>query len=102
MTGLICLFLCSLTTCSPFAEVSTRYPDEALFESGMDAARQKRFTVAYLTLETLVNTYPDSPYAGRATVALQNPQIANCGDSFTTSAECDDLKTIEAKALKHR
>lgn len=49
----------------------------------MDAVRQDRLDVARLTLETLVNTYTDSPFASKAEVALQDPRIANCAGSWT-------------------
>ena len=87
----ICLFLCVATACSPLAKVGPS-ADEVLFERGMSAARQKRFAVCHEDLETLVDTYPDSRYAPKARMALQNPQIANCGNSWgdfwTTSSEC--------------
>jgi len=84
----ICLFLCGATACSPFAKVGAS-ADQVLFERGMSAVRQKRFTVGYLDLQTLVNTYPDSRYDAKARIALQNPEIANCGGSWITSSECD-------------
>jgi len=49
------------------------------------AMQEKRFTVANLTLQTLVNTYPDSHYADRAKLMLQDPQIARCSEGFSTS-----------------
>src|ERR1700687_5680188 len=39
------------------------------------------FTVANLTLQTLVSTYPDSEYAGKAKLVLEDPRIAKCGNS---------------------
>ena len=49
----------------------------------MSAMRQKQFTVANLTLQTLVNTYPESNYARKARVVLQDAQIANAGNLGT-------------------
>lgn len=63
--------------------------DEVLFEKAMSAMRQEQFTVANLTLRTLVNTYPESNYARKAKVVLQNPQIAKCGQSWSTDPACD-------------
>jgi hypothetical protein len=57
----------------------------------VDAVHQKRFDVAHLILETLVNTYPDSLYARRAEVVLQDPRIANCGTLSSTFSECDRI-----------
>jgi hypothetical protein len=56
-----------LTACSPLAKVGAG-ADEVLFERGMSAARQKRFTACYLDLETLVNTYAVSQYARKARI----------------------------------
>ena len=94
--GVICLFLCGLTACSTLTEIGTRHRDAELFERSMDAARQKRFSTARLALETLINTYPDSQYARRARVALEDPLIASCGDSWMTAPDCGAvLETIE-------
>ena len=56
-----------------------------MFDRATTAVQEKRFTVANLTLQTLVNTYPDSRYAERAKVMLQDPQIARCGEGFSTT-----------------
>jgi len=93
--GLVCLFLCGLIGCSPVAKVVTQHPDEVLFQRGMEAACRKDLTAAHITLATLVNTYPDSQYAQRAKAALQDPQFANCEDSWTTSSECEITETME-------
>ena len=55
----------------------------------MDAIGQKRFDVARLTLEALINTYPN--YARRAELVLQEPRIANCGESWSTFSGCDGV-----------
>ena len=91
VVALICLLLCGLG-CSSIGVVNERHPDQVLFERAMDAAEQKRFTVAHITLETLINTYPDSDYADKARSALQDPRIASCGDGWTTSPNCEILE----------
>jgi hypothetical protein len=88
IVGLICALLCGLTACQPYAECSSGHPDRVLFDRAMDAVHQKHFDVARITLETLVNTYPDSRYARRAEEVLQNPRIANCGESWSASSGC--------------
>ena len=87
--SLICALLCGLTACSPVAEVSYMHPDEVLFDRAMDAVQRNRFDVARLTLETLVNTYPESPYSSKAKLTFQDLRIENCVDSWTTLSECD-------------
>lgn len=51
-------------------------PDEALLKRGIAAIEQDRFDIARLTLETLVNTYPDSEYAAKAKLLLSDPKMA--------------------------
>ena len=87
----ICFLLCGLG-CSPVAAVGDKHPDEVLFERAMDAAQRKHFTVAHITLETLINTYPDSEYADKGRLALQDPRIATCRDGWTTSPDCKILE----------
>jgi len=70
-------------------ERTDRYSDEVLFERSTELAEQKHFTAAHLSLETLINTYPDSEYADKARLASQDPQIASCEDAWTTSTDCD-------------
>lgn len=75
--------------CSPVGAAADRHPDGVLFERAMDAAERKQFTAAHLTLETLIDTYPDSEYADKARLALRDPRIASCGDGWTTSLDCE-------------
>ena len=56
--------------------------------SPLASVRQNRLDVARLTLETLINTYPDSTYASMAKEALQDPVIGNCRDSCAIPAGC--------------
>jgi len=88
---LIAALLCGLTSCAawPSAEVNFKPHDKALFERAMSAIWRKRFTVANLTLRTLANIYPDSDYARKAKVVLQDPQIAKCGESWSTDPDCE-------------
>src|SRR5215831_8485788 len=50
---------------NPLANVGSKQPDKVLFDKAMDAMRHNRFDVARLTLQTLINTYPDSEYIAR-------------------------------------
>jgi hypothetical protein len=86
--SLICALLCSLTACLPVAEVSFRQPDEVMFDRAMEPVQQNRLDVARLTLETLINTYPDSTYASMAKEALQDAIIGNCRDSWAIPSVC--------------
>jgi outer membrane protein assembly factor BamD (BamD/ComL family) len=79
----ICALLCSFAACAPVAEVAYRHPDKVLFDRAMDAVQANRREVARLTLETLVNTYPDSSYFSKAKRKLQELRTANCDHSST-------------------
>jgi hypothetical protein len=45
------------------------------------AAEHHRLDVARMTLQTLVNTYPDSEYAAEAKRVLNDPRLQGCGSS---------------------
>src|SRR5438445_10556549 len=45
-------------------------PDRVLFERAMHDLERNKFTVARLSLQTLINTYPDSEYLPQAKYAL--------------------------------
>src|SRR5579859_988595 len=86
----ICVLFFGLVGCSPPAEIGLRHPDEVLFERATYEVEQKHFEVARVTLQTLVNTYPDSEYADKARVALRDPRIAHCeGRLDLFSSECN-------------
>jgi hypothetical protein len=91
IVGFICALLCGFTACRPYAEFGSAHPDKVLFDRAMDAVHQRRFDVSHLILETLVNTYPDSSYARRAQEVLQDPRIANCGETWSTSSGCTSI-----------
>ena len=61
-------------------------PDRVLFDKATMAVQEKQFTVANLTLQTLVNTYPDPNCAERAKLMLQEPQFSRCGGGFPNTA----------------
>ena len=87
IVAVICLLLCGFG-CSPIGAVADRHPDEVLFERAMDAAERRHFTAAHITLETLINTYPDSEYADKARLTLRDPRIASCADDWITPPDC--------------
>jgi len=78
--------LCGLTACLrwPDAGVSSEKPEKVLFDRALSAAEHHRYDVTNLTLQTLVNTYPDSEYAKRAERLLEDPRIAPCRVSGNT------------------
>lgn len=78
-----------LTACAPYQVGPT--PDEALFERGSSLLERGQFTSAHLIFETLINTYPDSSYADKARLALQDQRIAVCADEWSTSTTCNNF-----------
>ena len=60
-------------------------PDRVLFEKAQDAVELQRFDVANLTLQTLVNTYPDSEFAEPARQLLMDPRVEKCGAGWNSS-----------------
>jgi hypothetical protein len=91
--SLVAVSLCVLLTACikwPVGEVSSTLHDKVLFERAMSAVEQDRFSAANLTFQTLINTYPDSEYASRAKRMLDDPRVAPCGESWTSSPQCID------------
>jgi outer membrane protein assembly factor BamD len=72
---------------NPLATVGSKQPDKVLFDKAMDAMRHNRFDVARLTLQTLINTYPDSEYIARAKLAVGDSWYAEGGAASLAQAE---------------
>jgi hypothetical protein len=63
----------------PMYEASVQHPDRILFEKAAKSAQNQRYQEARTLLETLINTYPESGYVGRATAMLDNMWYAGGG-----------------------
>ncbi|HTZ84679.1 MAG TPA: outer membrane protein assembly factor BamD [Candidatus Acidoferrales bacterium] len=72
---------------NPLAGVGSKQPDKVLFDKAMDAMRHNRFDVARLTLQTLINTYPDSEFIARAKLAVGDSWYAEGGAAALAQAE---------------
>ena len=72
---------------NPLANVGSKQPDKVLFDKAMDAMRHNRFDVARLTLQTLINTYPDSEYIARAKLSVGDSWYAEGGAAALAQAE---------------
>jgi len=72
---------------NPLANVGSKQPDKVLFDRAMDALKHNRYDVARLTLETLINTYPDSEYIARAKLGVADSWYAEGGTAALTQAE---------------
>jgi outer membrane protein assembly factor BamD len=72
---------------NPLAGVNSKQPDKILFDKAMDAMRHNRFDVARLTLQTLINTYPNSEFIARAKLAVGDSWYAEGGTAALAQAE---------------
>ncbi len=64
---------------NPLANVGSKQPDKVLFDRAMDALKHNRYDVGRLTLQTLINTYPDSEFIARAKLAVADSWYAEGG-----------------------
>jgi outer membrane protein assembly factor BamD len=72
---------------NPIAQVDSKQPDKILFDRAMDAMKHNKFDVARLTLQTLINTYPDSEFVARAKLAVGDSWYAEGGSAALIQAE---------------
>ncbi len=100
--GLVVVGLALLLGCTnkkvnnPLANVGSKQPDKVLFDRAMDAMKHNRFDVARMTLQTLINTYPDSEFIARAKLAVADSWYAEGGSTALQQAEIEykDFKTF--------
>jgi len=88
--GMLLVFTAACTnkkSVNPLANVGSKQPDKVLFDKAMDAMRHNKFDVARLTLQTLINTYPDSEYIARAKLAVGDSWYAEGGTAALAQAE---------------
>jgi len=81
---------------NPLANVGSKQPDKVLFDRAMDAMKHNRFDVARMTLQTLINTYPDSEFIARAKLAVADSWYAGGGTTALQQAELQykDFRTF--------
>ncbi len=74
---------------NPIANVNSKQPDKVLFDRAMDAMNHGRYDVARMSLQTLINTYPDSEYIARAKLAVGDSWYAEGGSAALAQAEIE-------------
>jgi len=81
---------------NPLANVGSKQPDKVLFDRAMDAMKHNRFDVSRITLQTLINAYPDSEYIARAKLAVADSWYAEGGGTALAQAEIEykDFETF--------
>ncbi len=74
---------------NPIANVNSKQPDKVLYDRAMDAMKHNKFDIARLSLQTLINTYPDSEYVARAKLAIGDSWYAEGGSAAMAQAESE-------------
>src|SRR3954447_17973074 len=74
---------------NPIAGIDSKQPDKVLFDRAMEALRKNRYDVARVTLQTLINTYPDSEYVARAKLAIGDAWYKEGGSTGLAQAEIE-------------
>jgi len=64
-------------------------PDKILFEKATNEITHGRFDVGRLTLQTMLNTYPDSEYLAKAKLAIADSYYEQGGVSGLTQSEAE-------------
>ena len=74
---------------NPIANVDSKQPDKVLFDRAMESMERKKWDVARLTLQTLINTYPDSEFIARAKLAVGDAWYHEGGSTGLAQAEIE-------------
>ena len=64
-------------------------PDKVLYQKATNEISHSRYEVGRLTLQTLINTYPDSEYLSKAKLAIADSYYNEGGVSGLTQAEAE-------------
>src|SRR5947209_5464083 len=74
---------------NPIANIDSKQPDKVLFDRSMDAMKHGKYDVARITLQTLINTYPDSEFIARAKLAVGDSWYAEGTTASYQQAEVE-------------
>jgi outer membrane protein assembly factor BamD len=74
---------------NPIANIDSKQPDKVLFDRAMDAMKHGKYDIARITLQTLINTYPDSEYIARAKLAVGDSWYAEGSTASYQQAEVE-------------
>jgi len=64
-------------------------PDKVLYQKAMHEVLHSRYEVGRLTLQTLINTYPDSEFLSRAKLSIADSYYSEGGVTGLTQAEAE-------------
>ena len=81
---------------NPIANIDSKQPDKVLFDRAMASIHANKFDTARITLQTLINTYPDSEYIARAKLAVGDSWYAEGTSAALQQAEVEykDFQTF--------
>ena len=68
---------------------NSQQPDKILFDKAVTDLEKKKYTMARLTLNTLLNTYPDSEYFAKAKLAIADSWYREGTSSALAQAEAE-------------
>ena len=87
---------CKNKSQNPIANVDSKQPDKVLFDRAMEALKRNKFDVARLTLQTLINTYPDSEFIARAKLGVADSWLTEGTSAALAQAEAEykDFQTF--------
>ncbi|HEX9764329.1 MAG TPA: outer membrane protein assembly factor BamD [Candidatus Acidoferrales bacterium] len=68
---------------------ASQEPDKVLYERSLEDIQNKKYDVARLTLQTLINAYPDSEYLADAKLAIADSYYEQGGTTGLTHAEVE-------------
>jgi outer membrane protein assembly factor BamD len=70
-------------------QTNSQQPDKILFDRAIADIERSRFEVARLTLQTLINTYPDSEYIAKSKLAIADSWYRQGGSHALAQAEAE-------------
>jgi len=76
-------------TVNPIAQLDSKQPDKVLFDRAMADIQRNKFDQARITLQTMINTYPDSEYIARAMLAVGDSWYAENTSAALQQAESE-------------
>jgi outer membrane protein assembly factor BamD len=81
---------------NPIANVDSKQPDKVLYDRAMASLKQGKYDAARLTLQTLINTYPDSEFVARSKLSIGDSWYYEGGTAAFQQAEAEykDFETF--------
>ncbi len=93
---LMAAFMLSVAGChskkkanSPLSHINSKQPDKVLYDRAMEAMKEHKYEVARITLQTLINTYPDSEFVARAKLTVGESWYQEGGSAALSQAETE-------------